>query len=94
MKRLVDEYLSPSTAKEPLRGKVQEDYLRGVLTLTDSLCMYLYRNFTEERMNAGAVAVKTYAQLDALRVYIAGRWHKLRNDEEHRDMVRGMIGLL
>lgn len=73
---------------------MQEDPLRGVLTLTDSLCLYLYRNFAEERANAGAVSVKTYAQLDGLRVFVASRWHKMRHEEEHREMVRGMIGLL
>lgn len=94
LKRLGDAHLNPAAAKDNLRGLVSEDHLRGVLTLTDSLCLYLYRNFAEERMNAGAVAVKTYAQLDGLRTFIASRWHKMRNEEKHRDMVRGMIGLV
>ncbi|KAL1410830.1 hypothetical protein Q8F55_001773 [Vanrija albida] len=98
LKRYGDAYLSPSTAKEPLRGKVPEDILRGILYLTDSLCLYLYRNFCEERVNGGSAKTKPYQQLVGLRTFVLSRWNDLRSgdkvDEENKDRVKGMIGLM
>ncbi|TXT15806.1 hypothetical protein VHUM_00309 [Vanrija humicola] len=98
LKRYGDAYLSPSTAKEPLRGKVPEDVIRGGLYLTDSVCLYLYRNFCEERANGGSVKTKPYQQLIGLRGFVLSRWNDLRSSdkvpEEHKDRVKGMIGLM
>lgn len=94
LKRTGDAYLSPATAKGHLRGRVTEDPLRGVLSLTDSLCLYLYRNFCEERINGGHVKTKPYQQLEGLRQFVLGRWNSIKGEDEHKDLIRGMMGLM
>lgn len=94
LKRTGDAYLNPAGAKGPLRGRVSEDALRGVLILTDSLCLYLFRNFADERIRNGHVNTKTYRELEGLLAFVRGRWTSLRSNEDHKDMVRGMLGLV
>jgi len=98
LKRAGDAYLSPKTAKGHLRGRVSEDLLRGVLLLTDSLCLYVYRNFVEERINNGHVKTRPYRELQGLSSFVLGRWGSLRTNvntaEEHKAMIKGMLGLM
>lgn len=94
LKRYGDAFLNPAGAKGHLRGRVSEDPLRAVLYLTDSLCLYLFRIFCEERMY-GYTKTDSIIQLDGLRGFIAGRWQsRLKSDDAHRDLIRGMIGFM
>jgi hypothetical protein len=81
-----------------LRGRVSEDLLRGVLLLTDSLCLYVYRNFAEERIINGHVKIKPYRELEGLSKFVLGRWGSLNQNpkvaEEHKNMIQGMMGLM
>lgn len=88
-------------AKGNLRGRLPEDILRGALILTDSICLYLYRNFAEERMNGGIVTTRPYQELDGLRNFILSTWGKISNNtfnkpflDEFKDMAKGMMGLM
>lgn len=90
--------MHPATAKGHLRGRVSEDVLRGVLLLTDSLCLYLYRNFADERVYDGHVRSAAFRELDGLIQFVLGRWGSLRSNpktpEEHKGMIKGMLGFM
>jgi hypothetical protein len=75
---------------------VSEDTLRGVLLLTDSLCLYVFRNFADERVHNGHVTIKSYRELEGLSQFVVSRWSSLRSSgsEEQRKMSRGMLGLV
>lgn len=94
LKRLGDAYMNPATAKGPLKDTVTQDKLRGVLLLTDSLCLYLYKNFADERANRGVVSTSAYQQLNGLRQFVLTRWNAGVGNGEFKDQIKGMLGLM
>lgn len=65
-----------------------------MLYLTDSLCLYLFRIFCEER-TCGYTKTDSIIQIEGLRAFIGGRWNsRLKTDDAHRDLIRGMIGFM
>lgn len=86
--------MNPSAAKGHLRDTVTQDKLRGVLLLTDSLCLYLYKNFVDERANRGVVSTSSYMQLNGLRHFVLTRWNDGVANGEFKDQIKGMMGLM
>ena len=95
LKRHGDAYLGLPGTKPEYRH-LPTDQLRGWLTLTDAVLVWLYAFWADEQAN-GRVRGTPFIESQALRDFVRNGWESFMRRAEHdreREMARGMLGLM
>ncbi|WWC72257.1 uncharacterized protein I206_106219 [Kwoniella pini CBS 10737] len=98
MKRHGDAYQRVSTAQPKYVSQLPKDPLKGCLSLTDAVLLWLYSYFCDEQ-DRGRVRATPYNESAPLREYVKKAWeNEMRNaleeEEDRREMAQGMVGLM